>query len=106
MTTFLGLGLVSARYSIDPAIHTLADTHAGGGALWILSELFTLGAMGAVLVQLMHSEERAAARTTGRMVHEEANLEREAELAEDEEANGERRAQLGFRRGDRPRRRT
>jgi cytochrome c oxidase assembly factor CtaG len=80
IATFLGLALVSARYSIDPAIHTLADTHAGGGALWILSELYTLGAMGAVLVQLMHSEERAAARYDRRMDHEQANVEREAEL--------------------------
>jgi putative membrane protein len=80
VTTFLGLGLVSARYSIDPAIHTLADTHAGGGALWVLSELYTLGAMGAVLVQLMHSDQRAGARYDRKMMHEEANLAREAEL--------------------------
>jgi len=81
VTTFLGLGLISTTTSIDPAIHTLADTHAGGGALWVLSELFTLGAMGAVLVQLMHSEEREAARYDRRMMHEEANLQREADLA-------------------------
>jgi putative copper resistance protein D len=80
VTTFLGLGLVSARYSIDSAVHTLADTQAGGGALWVLSELFTLGAMGAVLVQLLHSEEREAARYDRRVLHEEANLEREAEI--------------------------
>jgi putative membrane protein len=88
VTTFLGLGLVSARYSIDPAIHTLADTQAGGGALWVLSELFTLGAMGAVLVQLMHSEQRAAARYDRRLLHEEANLEREAELERERAARG------------------
>ena len=88
VTTFLGLGLVSARYSIDPAIHTLADTHAGGGALWVLSELFTLSAMGAILVQLMHSDQRAAARYDRRMVHEEANLEREAELEKERAARG------------------
>jgi putative membrane protein len=86
VTTFLGLGLVSARYSIDPAINTLADTHAGGGALWVLDELFTLGAMGAVLVALMHSEQRAAVRYDRRMEHEQANLEREAELAKEREA--------------------
>jgi putative membrane protein len=80
VTTFLGLALLSARNSIDPAIHTVADTHSGGGALWILGELYTLGAMGAVLVQLMHSEERAAARYDRRMDHERANLEREEEL--------------------------
>jgi putative copper resistance protein D len=80
ITTFLGLALVGARNSIDPAIHTLGDTHAGGGALWILGELYTLGAMGAVLVQLMHTEERAAARHDRQLVHETANLEREAEL--------------------------
>jgi putative copper resistance protein D len=88
VTTFLGLGLVSARYSIDPAIHTLADTHAGGGALWVLSELYTLGAMGAVLVQLMHSEERAGARYDRQMMHEEANLAREAELERERAARG------------------
>jgi putative membrane protein len=80
VTTFLGLALVSARNSIDPAIHTLGDTHSGGGVLWILGELYTLGAMGAVLVQLMHSEERAAARYDRQMDHERANLQREAEL--------------------------
>lgn len=85
VTTFLGLGLLSATTSIDPAINTLADTHAGGGALWVLGELFTLSAMGAVLVQLMHSEERAAARYDRRMDHEQANLEREAELAKERE---------------------
>ncbi len=88
VTTFLGLGLVSARYSIDSAIHTLADTHAGGGALWVLSELFTLTAMGAVLVQLLHTEERAASRYDRRMAHEQANLEREAQLAEEQAARG------------------
>jgi putative copper resistance protein D len=88
VTTFLGLGLVSARYSIDPAIHTLADTHAGGGALWVLSELYTLGAMGAVLVQLMHSEQRADARYDRKMMHEEANLEREAELENERASRG------------------
>jgi putative membrane protein len=80
VTTFLGLALISARNPIDPAIHTLADTHAGGGTLWVLGELYTLGAMGAVLVQLMHSEEREAARYDRRLQHETANLNREAEL--------------------------
>jgi len=80
ITTFLGLALISARNSIDPSVHTVSDTHAGGGALWILGELYTLGAMGAVLVQLMHSEERAAARHDRRMDHEKANLEREIAL--------------------------
>jgi putative membrane protein len=83
ITTFLGLGLLSATTSIDPAINTLTDTHAGGGALWVLGELFTLVAMGAVLVQLMHSEERAAARNDRRLDHEAANSEREAELAKE-----------------------
>jgi putative membrane protein len=80
VTTFLGLALISARNSVDPAVHTLADTHSGGGVLWVLGELYTLGAMGAVLVQLMHSEERAAARYDRRMEHETANLEREIAL--------------------------
>ena len=96
VTTFLGLGLVSARYSIDPAIHTLADTHAGGGALWVLSELFTLTAMGAVLLQLLHTEERAAARYDRRLAHEEANLEREAQLERERLADeAEERAPRG-----------
>ncbi len=86
VTTFLGLGLVSARYSIDPAIYTLSGTQSGGGTLWVLSELFTLVAMGCVLLQLMHTEERAAARYDRRLMHEEANLEREALLAEEREA--------------------
>jgi putative copper resistance protein D len=81
VTTFLGLGLLSATTSIDPKIYTLADTHAGGGTLWVLGELFSLGAMGAVMVALMHSEERENRRYDRRLAHEEANLEREKQWA-------------------------
>lgn len=64
------------RTSIDPAAHTLADTHAGGALLWIAGELVTLTALAALVVQVvqavqavhwMHDEERAAARADRRL---------------------------------------
>ena len=72
VTALLGLGLTTGG-SIDPAVHTAADTRAGGAVLWVVGELVTLGAIAVVLVQLMHADERAAARYDRRMAHEAAN---------------------------------
>jgi len=60
--TILGMTLTTMRSSIDPAAHTVADTHAGGALLWVTSELTTLVALGIVLAQWMGAEERRAAR--------------------------------------------
>jgi len=62
----LGLSLTGAHGSIDPGVHTLADTHAGGSVLWVVNELFTLTALAIVGLQWMRYEERSAARADRR----------------------------------------
>ncbi|MGA8296199.1 MAG: hypothetical protein WB770_04075, partial [Acidimicrobiales bacterium] len=56
------------------SIYTLSSTHAGGGLLWVLSELFTVGALVPIFFQWMRSEDRQAAR-------DDARLDAEAERA-------------------------
>jgi putative membrane protein len=70
---FLGIALLNDS---KPAasIYTLQSTHAGGGLLWVLSELFTVGALIPIFFQWMRSEDRLAAR-------EDARLDAEAERA-------------------------
>ncbi|HET6965168.1 MAG TPA: cytochrome c oxidase assembly protein [Acidimicrobiales bacterium] len=58
---FLGIALLSGRSPIAPQ-HTLSDTHAGGGAFWVLSMLITGAGAGVLLVQWMRQEERRGAR--------------------------------------------
>ncbi|HEY1990241.1 MAG TPA: cytochrome c oxidase assembly protein [Acidimicrobiales bacterium] len=65
-TAVLGLALTQSRVSIAPLFHTTADTHAGGSILWIVGELFTLGAIGIVVVQWMRVDSREAARADRR----------------------------------------
>jgi len=62
----IGLSLTLAHTSIDPAAHTLADTHAGGALLWVVNELFTLSALAIVGLQWLRYEERVAARADRR----------------------------------------
>ena len=64
----IGLTLTGAHTSIDPGVHSLADTHAGGALLWVVNELFTLAALAIVGVQWMRAEERAGARADRRPV--------------------------------------
>lgn len=68
---FLGIALLNDS---KPAasIYTLASTHAGGGLLWVLSELFTFGALIPIFVQWMRSEDRLAAREDARLDAEAA----------------------------------
>ncbi len=61
-TTILGLALTQSRSSIAPLFHSVSDTHAGGAILWIVGELFTLGAMAIVVVQWMAVDRREAIR--------------------------------------------
>jgi putative membrane protein len=70
---FLGIALLNDS---KPAasIYTLSSTHAGGGLLWVLSELFTVTALIPIFFQWMRSEDRMAAR-------EDARLDAEAERA-------------------------
>ncbi len=65
-TAILGLALTQSSTSIAPLFHTTADTHAGGAILWIVGELFTLGAMAIVVVQWMVVDNREAARADRR----------------------------------------
>ncbi len=65
-TAVLGLALTQSRVSIAPLFHTAADTHAGGSILWIVGELFTLGAIGIVIVQWMRVDSREAVRADRR----------------------------------------
>jgi cytochrome c oxidase assembly factor CtaG len=65
-TAVLGLALTQSRVSIALRFHTVADTHAGGSILWIVGELFTLGAMGIVVVQWMRVDDREAVRADRR----------------------------------------
>ncbi len=65
-TAILGLALTQSRVSIAPLFHTVADTHAGGAILWIVGELFTLGAIGIVVYQWMRVDDREAARSDRR----------------------------------------
>lgn len=65
-TAVLGLALTQSRVSIAPLFHSIADTHAGGAILWIVGELFTLGAMGIVIVQWARVDDREAVRADRR----------------------------------------
>lgn len=65
-TAVLGLALTQSRVSVAPLFHTTADTHAGGSILWIVGELFTLGAMGIVVIQWMRVDDREAVRSDRR----------------------------------------
>ena len=69
---FLGIALLNDS---KPAasIYTLASTHAGGGLLWVLSELFTFAALVPIFVQWMRSEDRIAAQEDARLDAEAAS---------------------------------
>jgi putative copper resistance protein D len=62
----IGLTLTSAHSSVDPGVHSIADTHTGGAILWVVNELFTLVALAIVGLQWMRYEERAALRADRR----------------------------------------
>jgi putative membrane protein len=57
----IGLAIISARAPIA-SMYTLASTHAGGGLLWMSTEFVTLAACVPILLQWMHSDDRANAR--------------------------------------------
>jgi putative membrane protein len=65
--TLLGLALTQATTSIAPSFHSLADTKAGGGILWVASELITFTAIGIVAYQWMRSDTREAERGDRRL---------------------------------------
>ena len=59
---FLGIALTQMSSSIDPAVHSLVDTHTGGSVLWAFGEIFTLAALAAIFVQWSRADEREARR--------------------------------------------
>ncbi|MHB8439558.1 MAG: cytochrome c oxidase assembly protein [Acidimicrobiales bacterium] len=82
VTAILGATLTGASTSIAPKFHSLADTHQGGSILWIVGELVTFAAIGVVMVQWMHYDERQAARLDRQLdAAEAAEAEQSAALA-------------------------
>lgn len=67
VTSVLGLALSQARTSIAPGFHTVIDTRAGGSILWVVGEMFMLGAIVLLVVQWMRYDEREAARSDRRI---------------------------------------
>jgi putative membrane protein len=71
---FLGVALLNESKTVAP-MYTLASTRAGGGLLWVFSELFAVAAMIPILAQWMRAEDRKAAREDARLDAEEAARE-------------------------------
>ncbi len=80
-TAILGLALTQSGTSIAPLFHTTADTHAGGAILWIVGELFTLGALAIVVIQWMVADNREAVRADRRSDAAGAAAQRQVEGA-------------------------
>ncbi len=76
VNAMIGVALTMNRASIDPSVHTVADTHLGGAVLWGMSELLLLAGIAAMYVSWARWDAREAA-------HNDHNLDRE--LAEDRE---------------------
>ena len=62
VNAIIGVALTNQRASIDPAIHTVADTHAGGAILWGGGEILIVAALGVMFVQWSSFDRREAAR--------------------------------------------
>ncbi len=72
VTAVLGLALSQARTSIAPGFHTVIDTRAGGSILWVVGEMFMLGAIVLLVAQWMRYDEREAVRADRRIEAQEA----------------------------------
>ncbi|MGH9128787.1 MAG: cytochrome c oxidase assembly protein [Acidimicrobiales bacterium] len=59
--TFLGVVILMQHNPIG-SMYTLASTHAGGGLLWVSTELVTVGGCIPIVLAWMRSDQRAAAR--------------------------------------------
>jgi putative membrane protein len=68
-TTFLGVAILANQSTIAPQ-HTLADTHAGGAALWGVSELVNVLFIIVIAIQWVRSEHRRAQRDDSRLDRE------------------------------------
>jgi putative membrane protein len=62
VNAILGVALTNQRASIDSAIHTVADTHAGGAILWGGGEILIVAALGVMFVQWSNFDRREAGR--------------------------------------------
>jgi putative membrane protein len=59
--SFLGIALLSMKTPIAP-VHTVADTHTGGGLLWAATEIFNVTFLLVVVFDWARSDLRQAAR--------------------------------------------
>lgn len=64
--SFLGIALLTQSTPAAP-MYSLSGTHTGGGVLWALTELFTLGAMVPIFIQWTREDARAARRIDARI---------------------------------------
>ncbi len=70
INAILGVSPVGARKSIDAALNTLADTHAGGAVLWGVGELVLVAALGVMFIQWSRADRREAYRMDRRLERE------------------------------------
>ena len=70
VNVILGVALVNSHNSIDAAIHTVGDTHAGGALMWGGGELLLLASMAVMFVQWSRYDRREAARIDRRLDRE------------------------------------
>ena len=70
VNAILGIALVNSRLSIDPAAHTVSDTHAGGAVLWGIGELILIAGLAIFFVQWSNYDRREAIRTDRRLERE------------------------------------
>lgn len=63
--TFLGIAILSQRDPIA-SMYSLSSTHAGGGMLWMSTEMATFIGFVPIFIQWMRSDERSASRADAR----------------------------------------
>ncbi|MGH9303443.1 MAG: cytochrome c oxidase assembly protein [Acidimicrobiales bacterium] len=70
VNAILGIALTTSRGSIDPAAHSVADTHAGGAVLWAAGELILVAGLAIMFFQWSIQDQREAARADRRLDRE------------------------------------
>jgi putative copper resistance protein D len=70
INAMIGIALTMNRASIDPSVHSIADTHSGGAVLWGVSELLLLAGIAVMYIQWCRWEDREAARSDRRLDRE------------------------------------
>lgn len=69
--SFLGIALLSVGTPIAP-MYSVGGTHAGGGLLWALTELFTVAALVPIFIQWSRADQREGRRVDARLDAEAA----------------------------------